>query len=155
MKKLITATLLIIAATPAICAAQVPFKINQKTGFITYGSCHMDSCSWAKAVSTSIVQNTPNQVILDVRILGGDSPNVSNASKKISWAKKPHKITLVCSYQQPSISVGGQLDVLPLNDFGVPRVLESSANLYFAYCHSFNGEIDDGIKKYGYQVQPY
>ncbi|ESK57123.1 hypothetical protein [Acinetobacter tjernbergiae] len=154
MKKLITAMLLSIALTPTTYGAPTPFKINQKTGFITYGSCHMESCSWAKSVSTTIIQNTPNQAILDVKILGGNSPDVSNAAKKISWAKKPHKITLTCSYQHPSISIGGQLDVLPLNSFGVPRVLESSANLYFAYCHSFNGDISDGIKKFGYNVQP-
>lgn len=151
-KSVLLASILATTGLSTICMAQVPFKINQKSGFITYGSCHMESCSWAKAVSTSIVQNTPNQAILDVKILGGNSPDVSNAAKKISWAKKPHKITITCSYQHPSISIGGQLDVLPLNSFGVPRVLESSANLYFAYCHSFNGDISDGIKKFGYNV---
>lgn len=153
MKNFALAGLLATTAFTTICAAQVPFKINQKSGFITYGSCHMDSCSWAKAVSTKIIQNTPDQAILEVKILGGDSPDTPNAAKKISWDKKPHQITLVCSYTHPSIGVGSQLDELPLNNQGIPRVLESSANLYFAYCHSFNGDTSDGIKKFGYNVR--
>lgn len=154
MRKFVLGLLACTTAMVDISAYAAPaFKIYKGAGLVTMGSCHMDECSWSKSIATKIIQNTRSQAILDVTLIGGSSPMVENSRSKIRWNKKPHKVTIVCSYQHPSIGLDDQLDELPLNSSGVPRILESGAELYFNYCHSFTGGNSAGIEKFGYNVQ--
>jgi hypothetical protein len=41
------------------------------------------------------------------------------------------------------------VDELPLNPRGVPDILISATNLYFQFCHSYDG---NGIENFGYNV---
>jgi hypothetical protein len=67
------------------------------------------------------------------------------------WNKAPHDLVIRCSFQRPTITMDNESDRLPLNANGVPGYLESSASLYFKYCHS-DLTSSDPIRKYGYNV---
>ncbi len=114
------------------------------------GRCHMDSCSWSKPISVHAVQKSSEQAVLEVNLLGGES---ANENGKIKWSKKPHKITIVCSSQHPSVSINDQTDELALNPDGVAGVFTSGANLYFQYCHSYTGDDAEASKKFGYNIR--
>ena len=59
-----------------------------------------------------------------------------------------------CSYQRPTVQIGSQKTLIPLNDgLGVPGVLMVDAELYLYACHKFEGSIDKAVQKYGYNVQ--
>ena len=59
-----------------------------------------------------------------------------------------------CSYQRPTVQIGSQKTLIPLNDgLGVPGVLMVDAELYLYVCHKFEGSIDKAVQKYGYNVQ--
>jgi hypothetical protein len=132
-------------------AQTASFKVFNVKDKVTPGWCHMGECSLSKSVATRVIQKTPQQIILDVVLLGGTS---TEGRAKIRWNKKPHKITIVCSYSHPSIALGSQLDELPLNRNATwPGYLESSINLYFRYCHSDTSDAEVAIKKFGYNVQ--
>jgi hypothetical protein len=120
------------------------------------GNCHMGSCSWAKPLSVRVVQKSEEQAILEVELLGGDSTHedVENYPSTyegvdIKWNKEPHKVVITCSYKHPTVSMDGQVDELPLNPRGVPDILISATNLYFQFCHSYDG---NGIENFGYNV---
>ena len=125
------------------------------------GRCHMDGCSWSKPVSVRVVQKSEEQAILEVALLGGESTHKDGnypdnyKGVNIDWDKEPHKVVITCSYKHPSVAIDDQIDVLPLNPDGVSGFLESSANLYFEYCHSYNtnGDNSDGSKRFGYNIQ--
>ena len=116
------------------------------------GNCHMGTCSWSKPISVRAVQQSKEQAILEITLLGGESAD-EGKRPTIRWNKEPHKIVITCSYNHPSVSMDGQVDELPLNANGVPDVLISATNLYFQYCHSYNNGQYDGIKKFGYNVE--
>lgn len=134
-----------------------PFKINRAANQLSRGSCHMDSCSWSKSISTKVIRQNSREAVLKVTLLGATSENSAAARaghpKRLVWNKAPHSLGLTCSYSQPSLTVDGQTDILPLNSSGVPGILESSAGLYFKYCHSYSGSVDDAIRKFGYNVE--
>ncbi len=143
------------ATTPSV-QANSRFNIFNKPNVVSLGRCHMEECSWSKSITTRVVQQTANETVLKVTVLGGTSANPddsgSNAKQpKIHWANKPYERTLHCSYQRPTIGMGSKSDVLPLNANVVPGNLESGANLYFKYCHS-DMTSTDPIRKYGYNV---
>jgi len=115
------------------------------------GNCHMDVCSWSKPVSVRIVQESLEQAVLEANLIGGESGN--SKGSPVKWDKKPHKITIVCSRQHPSVSIDGQTDELALNPNGVAGAFTSAANLYFQYCHSYIGDDAGASKKFGYNIQ--
>lgn len=134
------------------------FKIFNQPNVVSLGRCYMEECSWSKSISTRVIQQTANETVLKVTLLGGSSKNTDDSDSishakpaKISWAKTPHELTLHCSYQRPSVALGNQVDRLPLNANSTPDYLESSVNLYFKYCHS-DMTSKDPIRKYGYNV---
>lgn len=145
-------------ATIPFVPAKSRFTIFNNPNVVSLGRCHMDECSWSKSVTTRVIQQTANETSLKITLLGGTSGNPDDSGSKskmpkINWDKTPHELTLRCSYQSPTISMGSQSDVLPLNASGVSGVLESAANLYFEYCHSdTKSGIDEAIRKYGYHV---
>jgi hypothetical protein len=133
--------------------ASAEFKILTKVKKVkpALGNCHMGNCSWSKPVSVHIVQQSQEQAILEVNLIGGESTDEKNSS--VTWDKKPHKITIVCSRQHPSISIDGQTDELTLNPNGVAGASTSAANLYFQYCHSYIGDDAEASRKFGYNIQ--
>jgi hypothetical protein len=118
--------------------AKSRFNIFNKPNVVSLGRCQMDECTWSKSMTTRVIQQTASETLLKITLLGGTSDNPSDYSKKpkISWNKAPHELTLRCSYQRPTITMGNESDILPLNASVVSGVLESAANLYFEYCHS-------------------
>jgi hypothetical protein len=121
------------------------------------GRCIWLSCSWGKPLSVRVLQKSLEQVILEVELLGGESTHekvedypTTYKGVDIKWNKEPHKVIITCSYKHPSTSLDGQVSELPLNSKGVPSVLESATNLYFQFCHSYDG--NNPIEKFGYNV---
>lgn len=130
-----------------------PFKIFKGTGSVNHGRCHMHSCSWSKSISTRVVQFSEEQAILEVKLLGGTTSLGDNIKPPTAheWNKKPHTVVITCSYDHPSTAVGSQLTELEFDEYGVPGVFESSARLYFKYCHSEDlMDISEAASKYGY-----
>ncbi|WP_132254904.1 hypothetical protein [Methylobacterium segetis] len=120
---------------------------------VTRGRCHMDECSWAKWMFVDVKPMPTGEVRMDITLLGGSSPIVDRKRRGVAWSKRPHSVTVLCSYSQPSISVGGQKDVLSLKpNERLPGFLTSSENLYFEACHSDMNEASDRAAKYGYNV---
>lgn len=61
---------------------------------------------------------------------------------------------MVCSKQRPTITSGRQETVILLNtSMGVPGVLVSDAELYMRVCHNYDGSLEDGAARFGYDVQ--
>jgi hypothetical protein len=121
------------------------------------GRCHMNACSWGQPHSVRVVQKSQEQAILEVELLGGESTHedVENYPSTyegvdIKWNKEPHKVIITCSYKHPTVSMDGQVDELPLNSKGVPDISISATNLYFQFCHSYDG--NNAIEKFGYNV---
>ena len=143
-------------ATISPAPANSRFNIFYKPNVVSLGRCYMEACSWSKSVTTRVIQQTASETVLKVAVIGGTSDNTNDSGSharppKISWDKTPYDLILHCSYQRPTIAMGSQVDVLPLNANGVPGDLESGANLYFKYCHSDMTSADP-IRKYGYNV---
>lgn len=95
------------------------------------------------------------QVILEIKHLYGDSihegdyPETYNEAL-INWDKTPKIVVIICSYSHPSVSTSDQVDELPLGPGGAPGFFTFSTNLYFKYCHSYDG---DGSEEFGYNVE--
>jgi hypothetical protein len=135
-------------------AAKSRFNIFNKPNVVSLGRCHMDECTWSKSMTTRVIQLTASETLLKVTLLGATSDNPDSDSKKppkLVWNKAPHDLVIRCSYQRPTITMDNESDRLPLNANGVPGYLESSASLYFKYCHS-DLTSSDPIRKYGYNA---
>jgi hypothetical protein len=146
-----------LRANPAQTSSR--FTLLQTSNIISAGDCGMDSCGWSKTIATSMLKQSVSETLLKATLLGGTSENSPGAQnghpKSIIWNKAVHGITIRCSYQHPAVIMGSQIDDLPLNTngMGVPGVLESSARLYFQYCHSdTHSSIEAAIRKYSYHV---
>ncbi|MDH2274042.1 hypothetical protein [Moraxella porci] len=136
----------------------VPFLINtanakfNHTGVQvgkTLEGCYHNPCSIGKVKQFKILQKSPNQVMLELTILGGSR---EFNSRKITWNKKPHKAYVTCSKSKPSIGLEGEVDVVPLNPEFVPGMLYNSAQYYLQACHNYYGSAEDGAKRFGYNV---
>ncbi|SDY13933.1 hypothetical protein [Acinetobacter kyonggiensis] len=131
------------------------FKIVKPSNKIGDGRCYMNECSYSKIVSSKIIKQDHKETRVRVSLLGGSSynengnyPSFGIPPKNIQWNKESHQVTAICSYKNPAIVMGNQVDDL---DFSmIPGVLESSANLYFEICHNFYNGYYQGAKKFGY-----
>ena len=114
-------------------------------------TCYHSPCSVAKFVSYKQLNKTATESKIQVTLLGGSR---EWEAKKIDWNRSPHKVTVNCSYKRPTVQIGSQKTLIPLNDgLGVPGVLMVDAELYLYVCHKFEGSIDKAVQKYGYNVQ--
>ena len=141
----------ILASSPVFAAT--PFDIAKPSNRVGEGRCHMGECSYSKTLATHIVKKSAQETRVRVTLLGGTSYHKNGhyprtVPKNIVWNKTPHQLTVVCSYQNPTVVFGQQVENL---DFSmVPGYLESSANMYFQICHNaHNGYSRDAIK-FGY-----
>ena len=114
-------------------------------------SCYREPCSVGKVMNFEIIKKTPQMTSIKLKLVGG-SRNYN--SKKIVWNHSSHNVYVTCSIKKPSVKIGDQITVLPLNpEFTVPGVLTSDAELYLQTCHNYNGEITEGARKYGYNIR--
>jgi hypothetical protein len=165
MKKIFLFTVfLLVSGFTNTTYAKSKFKLLTDVGKVppTIGRCHMGSCTWGRTISVRIVQQSEEQAILEVTLLGGESihdnpedyPNSYNKSIPIEWDKETHKIVVTCSYEHPSVAVDNQITALALG-FTDPEIFTSDVVTYFQYCHSYyegtKGYDDyDGSEKFGY-----
>lgn len=113
-------------------------------------SCYRDPCSIGKVLSFRQIQKSPNQSMIELKVLGG----TKSSSGRVSWNKKPHTVVVTCSKTAPSVAINGFEETLPLNPNGVPGAQENSAGLYLQACHAYKeGDSSAGAIKYGYNVQ--
>jgi len=113
-------------------------------------TCYHEPCSVAKIESYRVLNKGYSETKLEVTLLGGSR---NWKEKKVSWNRAPHKVIVNCSYTRPTIQSGSQKTLIPLNDeWGVPGVLMSSAELYLYACHNFSGDMTKAINRYGYNV---
>nr|WP_228719633.1 DUF2939 domain-containing protein [Acinetobacter baumannii]UMW89928.1 Unknown (DUF2939-domain) [Acinetobacter baumannii] len=115
-------------------------------------SCYHDPCSIAKVMGFKLINQTPTESDLELTVVGGSR---GFESESIEWNHEAHKIQIHCSITKPTLQIGDQVTVIPLNDSGVPGVLWSDAETYMQACHNYTGEMGAGIQQYGYNVQSY
>lgn len=113
-------------------------------------SCYHNPCSIAKVITFKQLDRTNESSMIELTVLGGHR---DWDSKKINWNKKYHKVYVTCSMLNPTVSLGGQVTIIPLNKNGVPGVLASDSELYLKACHNFNGSDTEAAKKFGYHVE--
>lgn len=114
----------------------------------TLSSCYRDPCSIAKVMKFEQISQTSIESDIELTLVGG-----SRESESIEWSHETHKIQIHCSITKPTLQIDDQITVIPLNDSGVPGVLWADAEYYMQACHNYNGEMGEGIRKYGYNVQ--
>lgn len=136
--------------------AEAKFNIAPSgKGKIGEGRCHMSYCSWSKIISNKIVHQSSEKTRVKTSLIGGSSyhrndyPPSGKIPKNIKWNKKPHTVTVVCSYVSPQVIIDGQVDELDFQ--ALPAILWSSANLYFEVCHNYYGGFSNGAEKFGYE----
>ena len=133
----------------------VPFNIVKPSNKIGEGRCYMDECSYSKIIAAKVIKRTAQETRVRATLLGGTSYHKNGnypkaIPKNIKWNKTSHQITAVCSYRNPALVYGNQVDDLDFSS--IPGVLESPANLYFQLCHnSYDGYYLDAVK-FGYVV---
>ena len=113
-------------------------------------SCYHDPCSIAKVMGFKLIDQTPTESDLELIVVGGSR---GFESESIEWNHEAHKIQIHCSITKPTLQIGDQVTVIPLNASGVSGVLWSDAETYMQACHNYTGEMVAGIQKFGYNVQ--
>lgn len=113
-------------------------------------SCYHDPCSVAEVQGFKLINKTATESNLELTLLGGSR---GFESESVDWNTEPHTIQVHCSITKPTLKIEGQETVIPLNSSGVPGVLWSDAETYMQACHNYTGEMDAGIKKFGYNVR--
>ncbi len=117
----------------------------------TMESCYHDPCSVAKVMNFQILNQSPDDVDVELTVVGGSR---GWEAKKVSWNHEKHTIQVTCSLEKPTLRIQGQVTVIPLSAQGVPGVLTSDAETYLQTCHGdFSGTIEDAATYYGYNVQ--
>ena len=66
-------------------------------------TCYHSPCSVAKFVSYKQLNKTATESKIQVTLLGGSR---EWEAKKIDWNRSPHKVTVSCSYQRPTVQIG-------------------------------------------------
>ena len=116
-------------------------------------SCYRDPCSIAKVMNFEILKKTPQTTLIKLNIVGG-SRNWN--SKKIVWNHNFHNVYVTCSIKKPTVQIGEQVTIVPINPEGaISGVLISDAELYLHTCHNYNDEITKAAKKHGYNVKEF
>ena len=113
-------------------------------------SCYHDPCSIAKVMEFKLIDQTPTESDIELTLVGGSK---EFEAKSIEWNHVTHTIQIHCSITKPTVQLGDQVTVIPLNESGVPGVLWSDAETYMQACHNYIGEMGAGIQQYGYNVQ--
>ena len=113
--------------------------------------CYRDPCSVAQVKGFEILSQTPNDVDIELTLLGGSKGWEDESTE---WNDATHTIQITCSIEKPTVRMEGQVTVVPLNkDLGVPGVLMSDAEIYAHACHGdFNGTLEEMTTNYGYNV---
>ena len=116
-------------------------------------SCYREPCSVAKVMKFDILKKTPQTTSIKLKLVGG-SRNYD--SKKITWNHDFHDVYVTCSIKKPTVKIGDQITIVPINPEGaISGVLISDADLYLHTCHNYYGAIEEAAKKYGYNVKEF
>ena len=115
-------------------------------------SCYHEPCSVGKVLSFKQLNKTANSSMIELTLLGGER---KWKAKKTTWNAKPHKIYITCSTRSPTLTIGEQVTILPLNpSWTAPSVLYSTTQLYIQACHNIkNADESQVAKRFGYNVQ--
>lgn len=112
-------------------------------------SCYRDPCLVVKVMKFEILKKTPQTTSIKLNVVGGYR---GWDAKNTDWNHFFHDLYITCSIKKPTVQIGDQVTILPLNPEGVPGVLFSDAQLYIQTCHNYFGDDYKAAKKYGYNV---
>lgn len=113
-------------------------------------TCYREPCSIAKVIGFKQLAKTSKSSMLELTLLGGER---QYKKKNVRWNKNPHKVYITCSQDNPTMTLDGQVTILPLNpSMSVPGVLTSDTELYLWACHNFKGSDTVAARKFGYNV---
>jgi len=138
------------AEAPAIVEPVSVFDFSGVQKGAQLESCYHDPCTIGRVMGFNLIKETPTESDIELTLVGGSR---GWDVEKIDWNHEAHKIQIHCSITKPTVQIGDQVTVIPLNDSGVPGVLWSDAETYMQACHNYTGEMGAGIQQYGYNVQ--
>lgn len=116
-------------------------------------SCYRDPCSVAKVMKFEILKKTPQATSIKLKLVGGSR---EWDAKKTLWNHDFHDVYVTCSIKKPTVKIGDQITIVPINPEGaISGVLISDAELYLHTCHNYYGAIEEAAKKYGYNVKEF
>lgn len=116
-------------------------------------SCYRDPCSVVKVVKFEILKKTPQATSIKLKLVGGSR---EWDAKKTLWNHDFHNVYVTCSIKKPTVKIGDQITIVPINPEGaISGVLISDAELYLHTCHNYDGAIEEAAKKYGYNVKEF
>lgn len=139
-----------VEATSIIEQPKLAFDFSGIQKGAQFESCYHDPCSIGRVMEFKQLSQTPTEANIELTIVGGSR---GWEAKDIEWNHEAHKIQIQCSMTRPTVQVGDQVTIVPLNDSGVPGVLWSDAETYMQACHNYTGEMGAGIRQYGYNVE--
>ena len=129
---------------------KIVFDHSEVQKKVTLESCYHDPCSVMRVMGFKQLGRTPTESNIELTVVGGTK---GWEDKNVEWNHEAHTVQFKCSITKPTIGSGESANVVPLNDNGVPGVYWSDAEYYMHACHSYNGEMGEGIRKFGYNVQ--
>jgi len=114
-------------------------------------SCYRNPCSVAKVINFEILKKTPQTTSIKLKLVGGSR---EWDAKKAVWNHDFHTVYVTCSIKKPTVKMGNQITIIPINPEGaISGVLMSDAELYLHTCHNYDGAVEDAARKYGYNVK--
>lgn len=122
------------------------FKIQTKPNVVQETGALQGYILYAKTISTKILSNTADEVIIQASYLIGEAPIDSNSSQ-VTWENSPVTVQIQCSYSHPMVD-GNRLDFKNSSVMSDAEI--GNTNFYFRYCHSYLAGYDTGIEKFGY-----
>lgn len=140
-----------------LCAALLPLAAHAesfdfswlKKGAISE-SCYHTPCSMAKVVSFENQGDFGGGVSLELELLDGER---HSGRDPIQWNAKPHKVHVYCSKTKPTVTMHGDVTHLPLAPQRYPGALMAHGELYMRACHSYEGPVEDGAARFGYDLE--
>lgn len=135
---------------PSLAEPSTVFDYSGAQKGAQFESCYHDPCSIARVMDFKLIKQAPTESDIELTLVGGSREWDVD---EVEWNHEAHKIQIHCSITKPTLQIGEQITVIPLNDSGVPGVLWSEAETYMQACHNYTGEMGAGIEQYGYNVQ--
>lgn len=135
---------------PSLAEPSTVFDYSGAQKGAQFESCYHDPCSIARVMDFKLIKQAPTESDIELTLVGGSREWDVD---EVEWNHEAHKIQIHCSITKPTLQIGEQITVIPLNDSGVPGVLWSDAETYMQACHNYTGEMGAGIEQYGYNVQ--
>ncbi|MGP5505241.1 hypothetical protein [Psychrobacter celer] len=118
-------------------------------------TCYHNPCTVTRIMDFQVTKNRPNYKQIKLKAVNGYK---EWDSKKIMWDHDFYDIYANCSLSQPNLAgkPNSNGTILPLgvgDNSWVPGAMYPNTHLYLQVCHSYDGDIEKGGEKFGYNIK--